>query len=185
MLLLGAALLVNAGMTGRSVGEVLRGVVRPRQADNPAEDTALYAGLEGAAGVAQDAIGAVGDAVAGAAGAAGAAALVDGAAQVAAPYGTTVVSAYRPGDDGDHGSNDGDQAARDIGQDGVDAHVGPPTPKLDRAAVAVGAMFGRRYQAGQRIVDTFNWKGYRVQIIWRTPAYGGHMGHIHVGIRKL
>ena len=29
------------------------------------------------------------------------------------------------------------------------------------------------------------WRGFRVQIIWHTPEYGGHLGHIHVGVRRL
>jgi hypothetical protein len=52
-------------------------------------------------------------------------------------------------------------------------------------------LFGKNYSGGQRVVDTFTWKNaddgksYRIQIIWRTPEYGGHMGHIHVGARVI
>jgi hypothetical protein len=105
--------------------------------------------------------------------------------------GVFVVSAYRPGsttDSGtpsDHSHNDSDQAARDIAVQGIDALVGPPSPKLDKAVVAIGDAFGRDYGDGNKtIIDTFNWKGFRVQIIWRTPLYGGHMGHIHIGARR-
>lgn len=95
------------------------------------------------------------------------------------------VSAYRPGDPKDHGSNDWDQAARDIAYPTRDALRGPPHPHLDDAVVLIGAAFGRRYQRGVKIIDTFHWNGWRVQVIWRTSLYGGHLGHIHVGIHKL
>lgn len=103
-----------------------------------------------------------------------------------------VVSGFRPGSRttsgsiSDHSARDSRQAADDIAKKGVDAINGPPSPELDKASVAIGAAFGRKYAAGQVIdADTFNFNGYRIQIIWRTPKYGGHMGHIHVGARKL
>lgn len=105
--------------------------------------------------------------------------------------GVTVVSSFRPGEVlpsgqlSDHAFNTPLQAARDIGFVGVDALVGPPPLALDEAIVDVGAYFGRSYSGGTEIIDTFEWNGLRVQIIWRTPLYGGHMGHIHVGIRTL
>jgi hypothetical protein len=105
--------------------------------------------------------------------------------------GVVVVSALRPGDRtssgalSDHSANDASRAARDIAVQGVNALTGPPSPKLDAAVVAIGQMFGRDYGDGKRtIIDTFHWRGYRVQILWRTPLYGGHMGHIHIGVRK-
>ena len=98
---------------------------------------------------------------------------------------TCIASDHRPGDyDSDHSHNDASQAARDIAVPGVDALVGPPSSTLDRAVVAIGAQFGRSYEPGQTIIDTFEWKGYRIQVIWRTPLYGGHMGHIHIGARQ-
>lgn len=107
-------------------------------------------------------------------------------AQDAGGSGVYVASAYRPGDPLDHGSNDADKAARDIAVRGIDALRGPPSPKLDRAVVAIGKQFGRNYGNGRRvIIDTFRWKGYRVQIIWRTPLYGDHRGHIHIGVKKV
>lgn len=84
----------------------------------------------------------------------------------------------------DHSSNDATRAARDIGVRGINLITGPPSARLDRAVVAIGQAFGRSYSGGVRIVDTFQWRGYRVQIIWRTPEYGGHMGHIHIGARR-
>lgn len=124
----------------------------------------------------------------------GARGIVDQAAAMAAQISNQnyVGSDYRPGstttsgNPSDHGSNDADQAARDIGHRGIDLLVGPPHRSLDLAVVAIGRAFGRNYGDGrQSIIDTFNWRGFRIQIIWRTPAYGGHMGHIHIGARKL
>lgn len=130
----------------------------------------------------------------------GAKGIVDSAFAVAAQAGgdgVFVVSDSRPGatttsgNVSDHASNDATRAARDIAVRGINAITGPPSPKLDKAVVAIGALFGRSYSGGQRIVDTFTWKNkddgksYRIQIIWRTPEYGGHMGHIHVGARVI
>lgn len=113
-------------------------------------------------------------------------------ARSAGGSGVGVVSSYRPGSTvgsgapSDHASDDANRAARDIAADGINALTGPPSPKLDAAAAAIGKSFGRNYGDGKRtIIDTFSWNGYRVQIIWRTPLYGGHMGHIHIGVRKL
>jgi hypothetical protein len=103
-----------------------------------------------------------------------------------------VVSDYRPGsvttsgNQSDHSQNDAQRAARDISQPGLNALTGPPTAGLDRAADAIGKAFGREYHGGHNtIIDTFQFEGYQVQIIWRTPKYGGHMGHIHVGAHLL
>lgn len=106
-------------------------------------------------------------------------------AQAAGGGGVYVVSAYRPGDPLDHGSNDSDRAARDLAVRGVNAITGPPMPELDRAVVAIGEALGRKYRPRTRIVDTFTQNGLRIQVIWRTPQYGGHMGHIHVGARRV
>lgn len=123
----------------------------------------------------------------------GARALVDSLAQIAQAAGgggVFVVSAHRPGsttssgNPSDHASNDANRAARDLAVKGVDAITGPPMPELDRAVVAIGNALGRTYKPGVRIVDTFTYQGFRVQIIWRTPEYGGHMGHIHAGAHK-
>lgn len=123
--------------------------------------------------------------------AAGAKGIVEAAVAAAAPFGTYVGSALRPGSTvsgggmSDHATDNSSRAARDIGVQGLNLLTGPPSPRLDDAVVAIGKLFGKTYHGGVRIVDTFNWKGYRIQIIWRTPAYGGHMGHIHIGARAL
>lgn len=185
-----AALLLDAGITGRGLGEVIRGEIgrgfafaniQPPSIQFISGATPVTGGTDGTvSGGGLNSIQGIG----------GAKGIVDKAAAAASQYGTIVVSSYRPGatttsgNTSDHSSNDDDQAARDIGQSGVDAHVGPPTRALDQASVVVGQLFGRHYTAGQRIIDTFHWQGFRVQIIWRTPLYGGHMGHIHIGVKK-
>lgn len=121
----------------------------------------------------------------------GAKQIVEDAFRLAAKFDENifVVSAYRPGDPLDHGSNDADKAARDIAYRGIDALVGPPHPSLNRACVALGEAFGRSgYGNGTsgpfQNADTFSWHGFRVQIIWQTTQWGGHLGHIHIGARK-
>lgn len=96
-----------------------------------------------------------------------------------------VVSDFRPGDPKDHGSNDFDKAARDIAYPGVDALQGPPHPHLDDAIVVIGEALKREYVWGETVIDTFVRDGWRIQIIWRTPKYGGHLGHIHCGCHQL
>jgi len=129
----------------------------------------------------------------------GAKAIVKQAVQIAQEVGGKniyVASSYRKGsvttsgNVSDHSRNDSTQAARDIAYRGVDALVGPPRPELDRAVVAIGKAFGRHgYGNGKsgpfQQADSFNFEGFRIQIIWRTPNWGGHMGHIHVGAKKL
>lgn len=122
----------------------------------------------------------------------GAQGIVDQAVSIAQSVGSDVYvgSDYRPGSTtssgnaSDHSANGSNRAARDIGVRGVDLLVGPPPQQLDDAVVAIGDAFGRTYRLGTEVVDTFQWRGFRVQIIYRTPAYGGHLGHIHIGARR-
>lgn len=178
-------LLIASGLTGTSVvdllGDAVRATLNPaggiRHFDTPA--AALDASTAGAAE--------------GAVTAGDARALVDRAvalARTAGGGGIYVASGYRPGSTvggggaSDHSGNDANRAARDIAVRGVNALSGPPMPELDRAVVAIGRAFGRDYKAGQTIIDTFTHGGLRVQVLWRTPLYGDHRGHIHVGARK-
>lgn len=127
----------------------------------------------------------------GSSGTGGVLAIFDQLLPIAAAHGAIMVSDYRPGerlDSGefsDHAFNTSSQAARDYGVAGVDALLGPPPPQLDAAIGPLGAFFGRSYVGGVEVIDTFEWRGYRVQFIWRTPLYGGHLGHIHIGIKAL
>lgn len=87
---------------------------------------------------------------------------------------------------GDHSENNANMAARDIAVKGIDAITGPPSPKLDKAVIAIGKAFHHPFKGGVTIdAVNFQYKGFRIQVIWRTKKYGGHMGHIHVGARKL
>jgi hypothetical protein len=125
----------------------------------------------------------------------GAKAIVEAAFHLARQVGGSkiyVASDYRPGSTttsgrpSDHSSNDSRRAARDIGHRGTNALTGPPTRDLDKACVAIGQAFGRSYRLGATVdADTFHWHGFQIQIIWRTPDWGGHMGHVHVGAHKV
>ncbi len=129
----------------------------------------------------------------------GARGIVEQAAVLAAEVGgkgVFVGSSHRPGDvlasgqPSDHSQNGDRLAARDIGVRGRNLLTGPPSRRLDKAVVAIGHAFGRPGYGNGRSgpyqdADTFVWKGYRIQIIWRTPKWGGHMGHIHIGAKKL
>lgn len=112
-------------------------------------------------------------------------------AQAAGGTGVYVGSSFRPGSTtssgnvSDHASNDAGRAARDIGVQGIDLITGPPSPKLDKACAAIVSALGGSYQEGTTIVQNFQFAGYQVQVIWRTPLYGGHMGHVHCGAHKL
>ncbi len=72
---------------------------------------------------------------------------------------------------------------------GIDCLTGPPSPKLDKAIVDIGKALGRDYGSGTsgpfQSADNIQFKGYRVQVIWRTTKWGGHMGHIHIGAKKV
>lgn len=176
LLTAGLAALV-AGIKGVSIADVLKGAI---SGDNPIFQRGQITG----GGDTEESAGGATASTAG-----GARGIVEQAAAIAAPFGTTVVSSSRPGDrvgsgaPSDHSQNNATRAARDIGVQGVDALKGPPPKELDEAIVAIGDMFGKRYRGGKPIVDTFTWNGYRIQIIWRVPSYGGHMGHIHIGAK--
>lgn len=110
-----------------------------------------------------------------------------------------VGSALRPpsvlasGSYSDHSANDENMAARDIGYHGIDLIHGPPHPTLDEACQRMMAAVGETYKPGTTVTDPatgkpfrdVHWKGFRIQFIWRTPEYGGHCGHCHVGVRRL
>jgi hypothetical protein len=115
-------------------------------------------------------------------------------AQTAGGAGVYVGSDLRAGDTvdsgepSDHSKNNADLAARDIGVRGINLLTGPPSPKLDKAILALGEAFDRDYSSAKhgpfQNADSFHWRGFRIQIIWRTPQWGGHMGHIHIGAKR-
>lgn len=179
LLTAGLAALV-AGIKGVTIADVLKGAIGP---DNPIFTRGQVAGAEAA------------DTPTGGGGSgdidySGALSIVQSAAAIAAPFGTTVVSGSRPGsttttgNQSDHSERNANRAANDIGVEGVDALKGPPPKQLDQAIVAIGDAFGRPYKGGKGIVDTFHRHGFQIQVIWRVPSYGGHMGHIHVGAHR-
>jgi hypothetical protein len=182
-------ILVASGLKGVSVADLIAGAVRGTL--NPAggrkEFADLGAILDNAPGMTGGGSATGGGPTLGTT-TSDARALVEYLAQVgiaAGGGGTYIVSGYRPGDPLDHGGNDANKAARDIAVKGVDALKGPPMPELDRAVVAIGKALGRDYKPGTVIIDTFTTKGgLRVQVLWRTPLYGDHRGHIHVGARR-
>lgn len=190
-LVLGAILLIIAGYTGRTVAETIRGTVgrgfafadlevpdisiqqEPASADSGGADT-QFASLSGGGNVSSSG---------------GAKGIVQGAAKIAKGFGVKPVSSHRPGatttsgNVSDHSENNSRRAARDL-SNARDAISGPPTPEMDAAVEAIGRAFGKRWNGKRAIVETFQWRGFQVQVIYRTPAYGGHMGHIHVGAHK-
>jgi hypothetical protein len=95
-----------------------------------------------------------------------------------------VVSDYRPGDALNHGGNNSDRAARDIAMPGVNALTGPWNSDLDTAAKAVAETFGQRYQPTGGVIEGFDYKGFRCDLLYRTPANGGHLGHVHIGCHR-
>ena len=122
----------------------------------------------------------------------GAKGIVEQAAAIALRHAprARVSSDLRPGDSGDHGANDAGRAARDIAIAGVNplGPSDPQIPELNEAAVAVAAAFGKTYGLGDRIHiqgSELVYKGYRVQVFWRTYTPENHYNHIHVGALKL
>jgi len=59
-----------------------------------------------------------------------------------------------------------------------------PDPSKDKAAKAMLNAFGLNYTGGVLDALNINCGDFRVQFIYRTPKYGGHMNHIHVGVRN-
>jgi hypothetical protein len=185
-ILVGGALLLTSALQGKTIAEVIRGLGTKRQGPlfvvpelgEPSAAAPAVAGPAFAGSIRTNQ---------------GARTLVEDAVRVAKSAGgggVYVGSSLRPGDItssgnlSDHAANDAGRAARDIGVQGIDLNAGPPSPKLDRACKAICDALGRRYSPGQSIIDNFNVGNLAVEIIWRTPAYGGHMGHVHIGAHR-
>lgn len=176
--LLLAGLLVSAGISGRSLGEVVRGELGRGfgLADLKVPGISIEEAEPGAA------IGATVDMGGGGGGAGTAAggmrAVVDKCAAIGKRNGCTISSDYRPGDDGDHGGNDANRAARDI------SNGSAPTPQMDATAEQIGAFFGKKINAKTTVEQFFSWQGYEVDILYRTMTGGNHFNHVHVGGHK-
>jgi hypothetical protein len=117
---------------------------------------------------------------------AGATGLVADAARIAHSLGVQTTSAKRPtrstasGGVSDHYHGNRRADARDLSN-------GPrPTPEMDEAAYRIARAFGiRDYRKGTPLVRTIHYRGYRVQLLYRTNVGGNHFNHIHVGARRL
>jgi hypothetical protein len=180
-------LLAEAGRSGRSIADILNnvsgvGLLKESKPNIPNISlTPLSDAISGG-------LNSVGTGVANAAG--GAKGIVDQGAKIGEKYGLKVISSIRPGATtttgsvSDHSENNENRAARDI-SNAVNALTGPPTPEMDAAVEEIAKAFGQHVNGKQRIVLTWHWNGFRLQLIYRTPEYGGHMGHIHFGARKL
>jgi hypothetical protein len=120
----------------------------------------------------------------------GAVGMVDYALQIAIEAGGQFVymsSGYRPLSAGsDHQGNNAEKAARDIAYQGVDGLRGPPHPNLDKAVVKIGRAFGKDFGNGKHpiVENGFEFRGFTVEIFWRTDNPKNHLGHIHVGIHR-
>ena len=108
---------------------------------------------------------------------------VEWAAMVAKRHGVEIISSHRPGDVtstgnlSNHAGNDASRAARDLSNTGNRG----PSKEQEAAVRDILRGFGKTYPRRGPIIKTFNWGNLRVEIIYRTPAYGDHRGHIHVG----
>lgn len=114
----------------------------------------------------------------------GARGMADRSARIGAQHGLGVISAHRPkatttsGNISDHSQNDAERAARDL------SNGSKPTPEMDAAVEEIARSFGQRVNGKKSVVKTFNYQGFRVQLLYRTNTGGNHFNHIHVGVRK-
>lgn len=56
-----------------------------------------------------------------------------------------------------------------------------PTPEMDALARDLAAVFGLDWNGSGAVSGTY--KGYRVQLIYRSNVGGNHFNHVHFGIR--
>jgi len=58
--------------------------------------------------------------------------------------------------------------------------------KMNKAASAIMLALGIKWDPSQGELIKDVYKGpYRIQVIYNTPKYGGHLDHIHVGVRRV
>ena len=111
---------------------------------------------------------------------------VEWAAAVARRHGVDTISAFRPGSRtstgnlSNHAGNDDQRAARDLSNTGNKGG----SKEQEAALKEIMEGFGRKYRKRGPITDSFKWGDLDVEIIYRTPAYGDHRGHIHVGAHQ-
>lgn len=110
-------------------------------------------------------------------------AAVEWAAAVGRRHGLQVISGSRPGavtttgNVSNHSANNAGRAARDLSN--TNNRGGSPEQEAALRDIMEG--FGQHYRSRGPIIITFKWGKLRMEIIYRTPKYGDHRGHIHVG----
>lgn len=189
-LLLAAYALINSGWTGRGIGAVLQGMPGGRGftlSDINVPDVAFqtapaHASDDGAGGTQSASYGDGGASTAG-----GARGMADLAQRIAARHGVVEISRLRPGASttsgnlSDHSENSPNKAATDLSNTGNKG----PSSEQDAAVEEIAAAFGKRVNGKTAFVKSWNYEGFRIQLIHRTPAYGDHRGHIHAGFKRI
>ncbi len=56
-----------------------------------------------------------------------------------------------------------------------------PTEEMDKAAAAIAARLGIKYDGKSPLLMSVTRNGYRIQLIWRSA---GHYDHVHLGVRR-
>lgn len=190
MFAFGSVLLI-AAIRHQSVGEVLSGALAPQEPQTPGQDSALQAALAGTGGAVaqatQTTLGAVGQ-DAGAlfhpgGGWGGAKAVVDIAVGIGKKHGLHVISTKRStrsttsGGVSDHWTGCKKCYAAD------QSNGSHPTPQMDAAAKEIAAVFGLAWSGSGVVNGTF--KGFRIQMLYRTNVGGNHFNHVHFGARAV
>jgi len=60
-----------------------------------------------------------------------------------------------------------------------------PTSGMDTLARKVVGRLGGNITGKSTVNHTSNYKGYRVQVLYRTNIGGNHFNHVHIGVRKI
>lgn len=116
----------------------------------------------------------------------GSKAIIDQIRNKAAPN-LDVISAKRStkntssGHPSDHWTGSRNAYAYDLSDTG---NAGP-SPGQTQAAKNIMKMLGMSWSGRGRLVESPIIDGYRIQVIYNTPEYGDHRGHIHLGVKKV
>jgi hypothetical protein len=195
-----ALLAIYSGLRGKTIAETIRGDLGTGKFifDDVAKtqfDIVPGSHIAGGAGAARDAAGGLSTASLNITGG-GAAGVVNAAAQIAAGFGLKTAqglpltpeniakanSTHGPTISGSRSDHQGppDRAwAADM------SNGSSPTKEMDAAAEAIGNAFGKRVNGKSSIVTSWNYNGYRLQLLYRTYTGGNHFNHVHFGARKL
>jgi hypothetical protein len=57
--------------------------------------------------------------------------------------------------------------------------------QMDRAAKALMKSLGHAWDGTSPLIEDIYVGPFRIQIIYNTPKYGGHLNHIHFGVRRV